>query len=323
MKRQVFISVDGGGTKTEVLMADTNGNVLAVYQGAGSNPYTVGKNKATRCVNALVNRILMECSIEKVNAAWLFIPGFFQCLPLSFPFEMICLGDEYSAYYGALGQPGGIAVLAGTGSFAVSIDKAGHITSIGGWGPMLGDEGSGFDIGRKAIRHALAVFDDDKPPTPVSNAVFAYYQTDTALQLRRAVYQRGWDPRHMAGLCKLIGTLAAAGDVEALDIIRQAAASLTELAVKLQKRLQLGVAPVSLTGGLTRLGESLLEPFKRHLTGTGLVYCAPKYPPAVGGVLYAYLCITGQVATEQIADSYYVSYLKARRESDDADGCLF
>ncbi len=323
MEKQVFISVDGGGTKTEALMADTNGNVLAVRQGAGSNPYTVGKDKAAQVVNALIGRILLDHPAKNISAAWLYIPGFFQCLPLPFPFDTVCLGDEYSSYFGALAQPGGIVVLAGTGSFAVSIDKGGKITSVGGWGPMLGDEGSGYDIGRRAVRHAFAVYDADKPPTPVSKAVLAHYQTNTVHKLRRAVYQRGWDPKHMAGLCKPVGTLATEGDMAALDIIRQAALSLAGLAIGLQKRLRLGAASVSLTGGLTGLGESLLEPFKQRLARDGLMYHRAKYPPAVGGVLYTCMSITRQAATEQTADSYYKTYLKARRVSDNADGCLF
>lgn len=310
MDTNIFLCVDGGGTKTEALLADTSGNILGIGRAAGSNAYSVGKEAAFQCVINAINSALPSDRVEDVRSAWLFIPGFSQCLPLPLPFETMVLGDEASAYYGAMGEPDGITVLAGTGSFAVSYNKLGRQTCVGGWGPMLGDEGSGYDVGRRAIRYTLKEYDAGNTPSNLSKAVLAHYQTNAAHSLVRVIYQGGCDRKYMARLCLIVGDHAKAGEKDALNIVEETSFALCELAVSLKTRLKLNAAPVALTGGVSGLGDVLLKPFEAHVSAAGLIFRVAKYPPSVGGILYAYMKTTGHTASENLAESYYKSYMK-------------
>lgn len=315
MVKNVFLSIDGGGTKTEALLADTGGNIWGIGRAAGSNPFSVGKEAACKNVTDAINSALLAERAKDVNAAWLFIPGFSQCLPLMLPFETIFLGDDAAAYYGAIGEPNGIAVLAGTGSFAVSYDECGQMTSVGGWGHMLGDEGSGYDVGRRAVRHVLKEYDEGKAASDLSKAVLTHYQTDAACNLVRAIYRAGCDRQHMARLCLVVGKYAKAGDADALEIVEATSLALCELAVMLKVRLRIGTVPVALTGGVAGLGEVLLRSFETHVCAAGLTFRLAKYPPSIGGILYAYSKMTGRAASVTLAESYYKSYMKLREDS--------
>lgn len=313
MNEKLFLVVDGGGSKTEALLADMSGHIVGIGHAAGSNAYTVGKEAAVEHVYDAIRSAIPIDREGDIQAGWLFIPGFSQCLPLSLPFEITVIGDEASAYYGAMGECGGIVVLAGTGSFAISYDETGKMTSVGGWGPNLGDEGSGYDIGRRAICHALREYDMGLSASDLSRTVLAHYQTDDARDLVRAVYKTRCDRQHIAGLCPIVGALAVSGDAAAQNIIDEAAYALCDLAVTLKTRLKMRNASVSLTGGVAGLGEALLRPFRASIQHAGLVFRAAKYPPSVGGILYAYMHTVGRTASKEIAESYYQSYIIMRR----------
>ena len=152
MDHTLFLCVDGGGTKTEALLADTTGNILGRGLAGGTNALSVGKNQATQSALKAVQDALHFAGGQPVKLLHLFIPGFSQCFPLDLPMAQKLSSDSANAYYGALGQPGGIVLLAGTGSFAVCYGAEGSQTSAGGWGAMLGEEGAGYGIGRRAVR---------------------------------------------------------------------------------------------------------------------------------------------------------------------------
>ena len=312
MNGRLFLCVVGGGTKTEALLADFSGQVLGRGLADGSNALTVGRERAAENVLRAVRGASQGVLAAERCALYLFIPGFSRCLPLPLPHETVLLGDSPNAYFGALGQPGGIALLAGTGSFAVSYDAQGRETSVGGWGPMLGDEGSGYDIGRRAVRHALHMLDEGKAPDALSRAVLAHYGIADAARLVHVIYHANCDREHMAALCPAVGELARAGDAAALNTLDEAACALASLAATLQARLALQNAPTALTGGVSKLGEVFWTPLRLALARAGLALCAPLYNPSVGGVLYAYQRLTGRAAEKTLADAYFASYGRLR-----------
>lgn len=313
MDAMLFVCVDGGGTKTEALLADTCGHVLGRGLAGGSNALSVGVEQARQACLAAIRGALGETGWDVVCRLELFIPGFSSCLPLEAGLPCELHGDSPNAYFGALGQPDGIVLLAGTGSFAVSFDAQGRETTVGGWGPWLGDEGSGYDVGRRAVTHTLRRYDAGRPPTALGRAVLAHYGVEEASRLVHAVYHGGCDRRLMAALCPTVGDLARSGDRDALGVLRQAAESLAKLADVLQKRRRLRGAPVALTGGMSRLGDALLRPLAMALDRRGMRLQAPMYNPAVGGVLYTCGRLTGVMPNAQTAQRYYETYLNIAR----------
>ncbi len=128
MDAMLFVCVDGGGTKTEALLADTCGHVLGRGLAGGSNALSVGVEQARQACLAAIRGALGETGLDAVCRLELFIPGFSSCLPLEAGLPCELHGDSPNAYFGALGQPDGIVLLAGTGCFAVSFAGA------PGWG---------------------------------------------------------------------------------------------------------------------------------------------------------------------------------------------
>lgn len=310
MDARLFLCVDGGGSKTEALLADDAGQVLGRGLSGGSNALSVGRDAARQAVTEAVSMAMDTESMDHVALLYLFIPGFSQCMPLPFPVRTVLESDSANAYFGALGRPGGIAMLAGTGSFAVSYDEAGKETSVGGWGPMLGDGGSGYDIGRRAVVHALRTYDAGLPPDALGRCVAAHYGVADASGLVHAIYHGGCDRKHMAALCPQVGDLARRGDPAAQQVLARAAQALAEQAVTLQKRLGLREADAALLGGVAGLGGVFTRPLEQALEGSGLKMRPPRFSPAVGGVLYTWGKLAGHMPDEELAERYHQSYLQ-------------
>lgn len=314
MDHTLFLCVDGGGTKTEALLADTTGNILGRGLAGGTNALSVGKNQATQSALKAVQDALHFAGGQSVKLLHLFIPGFSQCFPLDLPMAQKLSSDSANAYYGALGQPGGIVLLAGTGSFAVSYDAEGNQTSAGGWGAMLGDEGSGYDIGRRAVRRTLRTMDEGRPVTPLGEAVLRHYDVSQPKDLVHAIYHAGCDRQQMAALCPVVGQWARHGDANALAIMEETAEALAQLAEILLWRLNLPGAPVALIGGVSKLGHIITTPLARRLSALGLSPQRPLYTPAVGGVIYTCGLLTGSFPSPELAHRYHESYLKLTKE---------
>ncbi len=315
MDQTLFLCVDGGGTKTEALLADTTGGIWGRGLAEGTNALSVGKTRAEEAAKAAVQAALRFAGRQPVQLLHFFIPGFSECFPLDLPIAQKLSGDSANAYYGALGGPDGIALLAGTGSFAVSYDANGRKTSVGGWGHMLGDEGSGYDIGRRAVRRTLQAMDEGRPVTALGQDVLHHYHITNPTQLVHTIYHAGCDRRQMAALCPVVGKRAMQGDTEAADILEEAAAALAQLAGTLFRRLCIAQAPVALVGGVSKLGEAITIPLARNLAELGLSLQAPLYTPAIGGVLYTCSLLTGRFPSPEIAERYHASYQKLIKES--------
>ena len=310
VKQTLFLVVDGGGTKTVACLADMEGNILGVGRAAGSNALTVGQEQATASVMDAIGQAAEGADPGRIALCRLFIPGFSRCLPLPVPYDVQLLGDSPNAYFGALGEPNGIVLLAGTGSFAVSYDEQGNETTVGGWGPVLGDEGSGYDIARRAIRATLHGYDCGEAVTPLGRDVLAHYGIDSPAMLVHTVYHSGCDRKRMAQLCPVVGKHAGLGEPDAVRIMDDAARALCDMAVTLQRRCHLGACRAALTGGVAGLGEVIRRPLSRYLLREHIHLREPLYPPAVGGVLYTWWTLMKTMPDMALAERYNAAYKK-------------
>lgn len=162
---QTILGIDGGGTKTTFLMVDADDRELARVESGGSNYNSVGV-EASR--NALAEGIGRLPALPDVIAAGFAGAGrpagvrhYYTLLRELVPAaEILIESDAHVAYAGALGDRSGVVLVAGTGSVAIGGMEDGTRFRYGGWGPQFGDEGSGFWIGREAIRTALAFHED-------------------------------------------------------------------------------------------------------------------------------------------------------------------
>lgn len=257
-----FLGFDGGGTKTDCILADADGRVLARAAAGPSNPIRTGYTQAwfslSEAADAVLGRHKIRADDIRGVCAGLGGAGrsgvaarattFFE---RSYPnAKVLVTTDLEIALEGAFGSGEGMIVLAGTGSAAFGRDTSGHSARAGGRGPWFSDEGSAFDIGRRAFRAATLAEEQRGPATSLSKRVLAWHDA------------RDWDAllEHIAKspdaifpkTFPLVAELADAGDDVSREILSVAAASLALLAESVAKKLDWSdrEIPVAQVGGV-------------------------------------------------------------------------
>jgi N-acetylglucosamine kinase-like BadF-type ATPase len=172
-------------------------------------------------------------------------------LPFVAPVKLLLVPDAHVALAGALGGQPGAVVISGTGSIAYGVDAAGRTARAGGWGWILGDEGSGYDIGRRAIMAALAAEDGTGPGTGLGLAICRAWALERVEQVVPAVYGDlvAAKPR-IASLVPVVIAAASAGDTVAAGLLAGAGRDLGALAAAVMGRLALPEPLVAVTGGV-------------------------------------------------------------------------
>lgn len=206
---------------------------------------------------------------------------------------LIAVSDARIAAAGALEGTPGVNLIAGTGSIAFGIRPDGEVVRAGGWGWILGDEGSGFSIGRAAIQAALGAQDGSVPPTALTAAICAAWELERIDQVIRKVYADPANSRiEIAGLAPLVVTAAEAGDQPAQAILAKAGTELGGLAVTALRRLELPEgAPqiVALTGSVATRVQFVRAALQAHLAqhAPGAQLIDPRRGPGEGAILMA------------------------------------
>jgi N-acetylglucosamine kinase-like BadF-type ATPase len=163
-----------------------------------------------------------------------------------------------------------VVLAIGTGSVAVGIGTDGTYARVDGWGPLLGDDGSGARIGTAGLRAALRAHDGRGPATVLLDAAAGLFGDLEGLPA--TVGRDGNPARTAATFAPEVARAADAGDAVASAIVRDAAADLAETALAAAGRITAddGPLPMAVTGGLTGLGPALMAPLTAALTGSGL-----------------------------------------------------
>jgi N-acetylglucosamine kinase-like BadF-type ATPase len=185
----------------------------------------------------------------------------------------------------------GLAMIAGTGSIAFTIDRTGRDGRTGGWGYLMGDEGSAFRLGLNGLRAACRAADRVGPTTTILDAFLAKLGTVEPRDFIPAVYRGAWDKAAIAGLAPLVLQAAMAGDEMADRLVRTEARELAETAAGAVKNAGLSASPVptALTGGLLLRSERFRGLFLDGLRALGVTPdpVALVEDPAVGAVVMA------------------------------------
>lgn len=273
----LYVCVDSGGTKTIACVIDGQGFALGMGYGGPANSIFVSETDARYAIREAVLRALGQdltdiTPVDEVKAVYLSAPGLLPAQaeaalrPICPRATIVVEGDAYSAYRGALPFDDGIVALAGTGSFACGTWQ-GRWETIGGWGPLLGDEGSGYWIGVEALKAVALAADGRGPKTQLSD-IFKrtlHYSFDD--ELRRLVYSDVLNRQRIAGLTLLVTQAARQGDNVASDILKRAGEELAKMVRDLAKRMGLDdtTIAVSATGGVVRDESLVLKAFRESI----------------------------------------------------------
>jgi N-acetylmuramic acid 6-phosphate etherase len=300
----LVIGVDGGGTRTRARLANGLGETLGSGEAGLANPNASGFEAAKNEILSAVDRAFQDARMERrmVAAACLGISGvdrpgerehFVSWAGQALAPHVQVVNDGETVLAAGSSENWGVALIAGTGSIAwgKTHDHPPRIARAGGWGYMIGDEGSGFDLGREALRAVTQSEDRRGEPTRLRDAILGEWGMHSAAELIPKVYRSGLVPADFARLAPLVVRCAEESDQVALRLIERTAAALANMVVAAARQLQFpaGDIPLALTGGLllqakyvrTRLAAEL-ERQGAHFSPTALVH-----EPVAGAVRMA------------------------------------
>ena len=160
----IVLGIDGGGSKTAFLLEDDSGQDISHFETGPSNRLSAGADPARQSIAGGIARLPVKPDAVCGGFAGAGRPEgrrFYQeCLETLLPHTRIIVeSDAFVAYIGAIGIEPGVLLVAGTGSIAIGRREDAAMIRVGGWGPFFGDEGSGYWIGREAVRTALQLHD--------------------------------------------------------------------------------------------------------------------------------------------------------------------
>ncbi len=292
----LLIGVDGGGTHSRLVACDEKGNIIARAECGGINYNAIGMAAARENLAAGVDEILdaagadwydylavgMSALDAEASESELlqFCGDYFE------PSRTYLHSDAHMTLLGATAGGAGIVLISGTGAMGAAIDEAGREYAAGGWGYLLNDEGSGFDIGNRTVRAAIRASEGGEP-TLLQDMVKEWFGVDRLRDIIPIIYADGFEPSSLAAAARLADMAAENGDGVALKIIDEAASSMALVANCLMG--ETGVLPVYTYGGVFEHSGTYNRRFAEHMKK----YCPdakilkPRMKPEFGALISA------------------------------------
>jgi N-acetylglucosamine kinase-like BadF-type ATPase len=267
----LLLGIDGGGSKTRALITDRTGAPLGEGISTSSNYHRVGFDGATSAIKAAIAAAFEHARLTPARcaAATFGLAGVDR--PADRELYMRWLDSEQlAARYSivndaqivlAAGAPEGwgVALICGTGSMCYGRSQSGEVTRTGGWGYLVGDEGSGYNIAVRAIQLSTQTADGRSFAHKLLEVVLDYWKIERAEDLVSCIYDSETTLAKIAGLAPGVLALADTGDPYARRLLDGAAAALAHHLDVVVKKLALERPPVALAGGLLSVSAALRD----------------------------------------------------------------
>lgn len=272
------VGVDGGGTKTRALLADEQGGRLAEAIGPGSAVRPQEIERSAGIIAAVVREAMERAEAGQQLARVLCVgvagagrePERLALLDAliaqGVADEVLVQTDLAIALDDAFGDRAGVLLIAGTGSSAFARGPTGTTARCGGWGPVIGDEGGGAWIGRRALSVVAAAADGREPETALTGAVLTATESQETSDLIR--WAAASTPATLASLAPVVMSVADSGDLRANSIVSMAVEELALHVRALARQLfvdERASVPVAFTGGLLNKGTALRKRLEHRL----------------------------------------------------------
>jgi len=297
-----LLGIDGGGTKTQALIADLDGNIIGEGFSGSSNYHVAGLETAVSAISDAIEKAIVysQADIHKFDAVCLGLAGagresdrnilLSSISGLGLSDKIIITHDAAIALAGATICQAGVVVISGTGAMAFGINSSGQQQRSSGWGNILGDEGSAYYIGRRALSAACRSYDGRGDRTSLVETVIMYLGIGDFSEIVKAIYSSE-AKQLIANIAPLVVSLAESGDNTAIEITKDAGYELALAANAVIRGLSMenDEFSVATSGSVFNAGELLLEPFRKNI-----LFCAPKasiisprFGPSIGALLVA------------------------------------
>lgn len=268
MKEAIVLAVDGGGTGCRAALCNKSGQILAYAQGDSCNYHSIGVEMATENLHVLLTTLVKK-QVLQINCVVLGLAGLdtkrdeavltrivnqaLAAANITADSIYLC-NDAMLTLKGSVGQNNGVLLAAGTGSIACGFTREGLETRVGGWGYRVGDEGSGYSIGKAAIAHALKSYDGREKHSDISTAILKQLSLSDEDALINWVYSSHFSVAQVAALAPIIINLAESGDHQSQLIVQHACQELEVMVLAVIRKLGLLNAEFSLvlSGGVLK-----------------------------------------------------------------------
>jgi N-acetylglucosamine kinase-like BadF-type ATPase len=298
---EIILAIDGGGSRTRCLALDRRGAVLGEGSGGPSNHLLVPRETAKTSIGEALERSCAPSGLKNedvvcvsAGTAGVDYDGAgaeeVEVILHELGFgRLVVVGDMVIAHAGALGGRPGVVALAGTGSSVLGIGPDGTRVKVGGWGPVYGDEGSAYRIGRMALTAAAMAYDGRGAATALTGALLRALDLRDFRETVTRVYVQGMEPREVAALSRVVYEVAESGDAVARDIFLKAGEELADAVEAAARRLDMGESEVrvSYEGAVLTscalVRDRFCESLGERLQGVSVL--PPLFEPVVGAYL--------------------------------------
>ncbi len=291
----VVLAVDGGNSKTDVVLAAADGEPIAWVRGAGSNSHAPGGAAGSVAVIAsLVERLPFEppaahgafflCGADR--------PADREALAAEigsrrWARSTVVENDTFALLRAGTDRPDAVAIVCGAGINSVGTSAAGRVATYPALGWETGDWGGAEALGREALYHAARAEDGRGEQTALTDVVRSQFGCGPAA-LGGDIHYRRVRPAQLGELAPAIVAVAAAGDAVALALVRRLADEIAALVRRAMRDLGLREADVVLGGGMLAAGSGLLHELAVAALPDGVHAVVPELPPVAGAALAAF-----------------------------------
>lgn len=310
------IGIDAGGTKTVCHLADGGGRVIAEARAGGANLQAIGELAVEKVIYTVMEEAIGERDLTPA-AICLGIAGVDRPADadtirkimrrIGYKSRVLVVNDALVALEAGVPRAPGVVIVSGTGSISYGRNAAQEAARAGGWGYVLGDEGSGYWIGRAALRAVLREADHRGPRTGLTPLLLHHFGIVEAQELLHEVYHQGLKPSAIGALAACVFDAFERGDETAIGILRSAANELEAAGLSVARRL--GLVGTSfdfvLAGGIFVAVPWLREELERRLpvASPGSRARLLSVEPAAGAVALALQAVAGDLVVPAYKDA--------------------
>ncbi len=301
----VVVAIDGGNSKTDVLIVSRDGRVLGQSRGPGASPQNIGVDASVRALEELVLEALRGAGLPSDRPFATHTSAYLA--GLDFPQEeailhaalaargwsdTLIVGNDTLALLRAGSSDGaGVAVVCGAGINGAGVSADGREHRFPALGKISGDWGGGYRLGEEALWWAVRAEDGRGPRTALQGAVAAHFKASSVLEVVQRLHFEEIHSDSIHGLCPLLFAIAAGGDEVAQDVVTRFVEEVAVLVAVILRQLDLTEeAPEVILGGgvLTGVGAQVIAEIERRCLKVAprAVVRVVDVAPVVGAALF-------------------------------------
>ncbi len=289
-----FLGIDGGGSKTTAVVFNEKGEFICSAYGESINYYSVGLEAARLAMKSIIENL----SIKKFRCAVIGMSALNErataaetdrfCSEL-IDSESIIMDSDLFVALEAMDIDGECAaIISGTGSMAVCRNNDGSISHTGGWGYILGDEGSGYSIGLNGIKAAIRAAENCGQETALLGECLKYFSINNIYDLIDLYYEKKVSRKKTAAFARLVSKCCEKDDAAAKIILEQEAEQLSQTALGLLKSKNINI-PIGLWGGVFQNNMFFRNKFTDIMNKNGFANVKLiSFTPEIGAIFAGY-----------------------------------